>query len=108
MIRATHMPNKGTCKVHPSRVKIALNYACRLGDRRDDVTAGRSLRGGGGPGPGPAAGRPPPGRGRRGVLPAAAQLLHHVALPAPPHLHLLSARPAQGRSAHCRHGKMLT
>ena len=27
MIRATHMPNKGTCKVHPSRVKIALNYA---------------------------------------------------------------------------------
>ena len=27
MIRATHMPNKGTWKVHPSRVKIALNLA---------------------------------------------------------------------------------
>ena len=80
----------------------------RFGDRRDDdslVVVVRSPHRGVDPAS-PAAGQPRRGRGRPGVLPAAAKLLYHVALPAQPHLHVLPARAAAGRPADRRNGKI--
>ena len=97
------------------RVQLPLNLAgLELDrDRRDDPLVVDVVTVDGRPppprrgGPGPA-GQPRRGRGRRGVLQAAAQLLHHVALPAPPRLHLLPARAAEDRPADRRHGKNTT